>query len=187
MKSIYLSITLLLSTLFMPLMAQDKYATKTGHVWLYSKAGELIEGHNKTVASFIDIKTGDIAFRMLVKSFKFESALLEEHFNENYLESGKFPNAEFKGKITNLTTINFSKDGVYKAIVEGNVTIHGVAKHQVTEGTIEVKGQQLIAKAKFQVVPKDYGIDIPSIVRDKIADSIDINIDMMYDLLPAQK
>ena len=123
------------------------YATQTGRVYFQSKANETVEGTNKTAASFLDISTGDLAIRLLVKSFKFESALMEEHFNENYMESSQFPKSDFKGKITNLTDVNFQKDGVYKVVVAGNLTIHGVTKPQTTNGTLEVKGAQIIAKS----------------------------------------
>jgi len=163
---------------------QTKYLTLTGHVWFYSHTAiEDIEAHNNQVTSYITKETGEVAFQMLIKSFKFKKALMEEHFNENYMESTKFPKAEFKGKITNLTDIKFDKDGVYKAKVEGDLTIHGVIKKVSTEGTIEMKGGKLLVKAKFNVSPTEYGITIPDMVKEKIAKALDVNVDMTYELM----
>jgi polyisoprenoid-binding protein YceI len=161
--------------------AQDKFLAKTGHIWFFSSTPmENIEAHNNQVTSYVDAKTGEVAFQMLVKSFKFDRALMEEHFNENYMESVKFPKAEFKGKIVNLSDIKFDKPGVYKAVIEGDLTIHGTVKKVKHEGTFEVKGTQLLGKAKFQVVPQDYKIEIPSLVKDKFAESMDVNVDIVY-------
>jgi polyisoprenoid-binding protein YceI len=118
-----------------------------------------------------------------MKSFKFDRALMEEHFNENYAESDKFPKASFKGKITNLAAVDFKKSGTYNVDVEGDMTIHGVTKPQTAKGTIEVKGENLLAKAKFNISLKEYGIVIPDLVKDKILDSMEITVDMDYALM----
>lgn len=183
MKASHLLVTALLLTIALGANAQDKYLTKSGHVWFFSTSPmENIEAHNNQVTSYIDIKTGDVAFQMLVKSFKFDRALMEEHFNENYMESTKFPKSEFKGKIVNLSDIKFDKPGVYKATIEGDLTIHGVTQKVKHQGTIEIKGLQLLAKAKFQVVPQDYKIEIPDVVKEKFSKSMDVNVDLIYDL-----
>src|SRR5687768_4455396 len=106
--------------------AQDKYFTKTGKISFYSKAPmEDIEAKNKTVAAVMDIKTGALQFSVLMKSFEFEKALMQEHFNENYVESDKFPKADFKGSVVNNSSVNYSKDGTYNTMVKGKLTIHG--------------------------------------------------------------
>jgi hypothetical protein len=166
--------------------AQEKYLSKNGHVWFYGHTPmEDIEAHNNEVASMINAKSGDIMYQILVKSFKFKRALMEEHFNENYMESSKYPKSDFKGKITNLGDIDFSKNGVYKTTVEGNLTIHNKTNKVKQNGTIEVKDGKLIVKSKFNVTPQDYGIEIPSTVRDKIAKQMEVNVDMTY--APYQK
>lgn len=162
--------------------AQNKYIAKTGHVWFHSEAPlETIEAHNNQAASVIDIKAGTIAFEIIIKSFKFEKALMEEHFNENYMESGKFPKSVFTGKFVDFDVNNFSKDGSYKAKVEGDLTIHGVKKHIVSEGTVEVKKGVITAKSLFKVSPEEYGIQIPAMAKDKIAKTLDIHVDIKYD------
>jgi hypothetical protein len=163
----------------------QKYISKTGHIWIYSYTPmEEIEGHNRQVVSILDLTSGDLQYSLLVKSFEFKIALMQEHFNENYMESDKLPKSSFKGKINNLNKIDFKKDGVYPAEVTGDLTIHGVTKPISATGTIEVIGQSLNAKAKFTVSPKDYDIVIPSVVENKIAKTIDVNVDVSYTINP---
>lgn len=160
----------------------QKYISKTSHVWFFSHTPmEDIEAHNHQAVSILDPQTGDLQFSLLVKSFEFKVALMQEHFNENYMESNTFPKAGFKGKITNLDQIDFKKDGNYKVMVTGDLTIHGVAKGITTEGTIEVLNGKVSAKAKFAVAPSDYNIVIPSVVENKIAKQVDITIESKYD------
>ena len=162
--------------------SQVKYLSRAGHIWFYSKTPvETVEAHNNQVASFLDVSKGTIAFEVLNKSFKFERALMEEHFNENYMESEKFPKATFKGQITNLKDINFGKNGTYDATIEGDLTIHGVTKHITEKGTLEVVQGKVIAKSKFGVKPEDYKIEIPSVVKEKIANPLDVSIDITYE------
>lgn len=164
--------------------AQSKYLTKTGYVGFYSKTAlEEIKAENNQVASIMDTESGEIIITVLMKSFKFERALMEEHFNENYVESDKFPKSSFKGKITNLSAIDFKKEGTYKAEIEGEMTIHGVTKSVKTTGTVEVKGDQINAKSKFLLNPVDYNIEIPSVVREKISENLDISVNFDYTLM----
>jgi len=144
---------------------------------------EKIEAINSQVNSALDISTGDFVFKVLIKSFEFEKALMQEHFNENYMESGKYPNATFSGKISNIKDINFTRDGSYTATVDGNLTIHGITKKIVEKGTIEVKGGKIISKAMFNIKPKDYNISIPGAVVAKIAESIQVNVDATLEKL----
>jgi hypothetical protein len=176
---------LILSIGLFQIAGAQKYISKTGHIWIYSHTPmEEIEGHNHQVVSILDPATGDLQYSLLVKSFEFKVALMQEHFNENYMESDKIPKSSFKGKITNLNKIDLKKDGIYAAEVSGDLTIHGVTKPVTTAGTIEVKDQTITAKAKFNVSPKDYDIVIPSLVEDKIAKTIDVNVDVLYTINP---
>ena len=166
--------------------AQTKFLTKSGLINFYSHTPfEDIKADNNQVASILDIGSGEIIFEILMKSFKFDRALMEEHFNENYVESDKFPKAKFKGKITNLSSIDFSKDGTYNAEIEGNMTIHNTTKPVKISGTFEVKGDKLTGTSKFQLDPKEYNIEIPSVVKTKFADKFDITVNMVY--LPYKK
>jgi len=139
---------------------------------------ENIEAHNKQVNSAIDSKTGDFVVKVLIKSFEFEKALMQEHFNENYMESDKFPNATLSGKIKNIAAIDFTKDGSYTADVEGKLTIHGVTKDVTEKGTITVKGGKVNAVSTFNVTLADYGIEIPNTVVNNISKTIQIKVDL---------
>ena len=156
------------------------YMTRTGKIDFNAtskKSPEKIEGINNEVANIINAKTGDIVFQVLIKSFKFESELMQEHFNENYMESDKFPKSEFKGNISNINEVNFSKDGTYNVTVTGKLTIHGVPKDVSVPGTLTVKGKMVNAKAKFTIVLKDYKVEVPALVADKVNKEAIITLD----------
>ena len=104
----------------------------------------------------------------------FPKELQQEHFNENYIESDKYPKSNFTGSYTG--DVKPDKDGVYKVMVKGNLTIHGVTKPIETPATIEVKGGKLIGNCVFTLQPEDYNISIPSVVRDHIAKQVTITV-----------
>ena len=160
----------------------QKLITRSGKITFFSKAPvENIEAANNEVSSILDTQKGEFVFVALIKSFKFKKALMEEHFNENYMESNTFPKANFKGTITNLNKVNFTKDGSYPVVVKGDLTIHGVAKTVEVPGTLTVSQGKLSASSKFQVKVKDYNIKIPSTVINNIAETLDITVDCKYE------
>jgi len=162
----------------------QKYITKNGHIKFYSETPvEKIEAHNRAVNSALDIATGDFVFKVLIKSFEFEKALMQEHFNENYLESDKFPDATFTGKITNLSAIDFMKDGKYEAEVEGDLKIHGVTKKVKEKGIFEVAGEKISGKSVFMVRLADYKIKIPNTVINNISETIEVTVDVNLEQL----
>jgi polyisoprenoid-binding protein YceI len=159
-------------------VAQDRYFTKTGKIDFYSKAPmEDIDGKNKTVTAVIDTKTGAVQFAAQMKAFEFEKKLMQEHFNENYVESGKYPKSEFRGTITNNADINYTKDGTYPAKVKGKLTLHGVTKDVETTGTVKVSGGKLDASSTFNILLSDYNIKIPAVVKDKVSNNVKIVVD----------
>jgi len=179
-----LSTLILIFTLAIGTAQAQKFITKTGHVRFFSSTPmEDIEAHNRQVNSALDQQTGDFVFRLLMKSFQFEKALMQEHFNENYVESDKFPNATFTGKVTNIKDIDFAKNGVYNVMVEGDLTIKGVTKKVSEKGTFEVKDGKVIGKSTFNVLVEDYGIKIPGAVAKNIAKSIQIDVDVNLEKL----
>jgi polyisoprenoid-binding protein YceI len=105
---------------------------------------------------------------------------MQEHFNENYLESDKYPKSTFSGKITNNADIDYKKDGTYPVDVAGDLTIHNITRPVTTKGTIEVKDGIVSAKAQFIVKPADYQITIPAVVENKIAKEVGVTIDARY-------
>jgi len=160
-------------------MYAQKYMTRTGKVKFDATtptSPEKIAGVNNEVASILDATSGNLVFQIFVKSFKFEKELMEEHFNENYMESDKFPKSEFKGIISNNSAVNYSKDGSYPATATGKLTIHGVTKDVTITGTVVVKGNSVTLQANFTAKLADYGINVPSLVADKLAKEAKVNL-----------
>lgn len=156
----------------------QKYFTKTAHISFYSDTPlEKIEGHNKSSNCVMDLATGKLEFAALIKGFQFEKALLQEHFNENYMESNKFPKATFKGAILNYTKIDPAKSAKYPVKVSGDLTIHGVTKKVTTDAILNVVNGKIDADATFNVLVADYGITIPSLVKDQIAKTVKVKVD----------
>lgn len=177
MKSKYFITTLSLLLSFS--VFGQRYITKTGHIWFHSDAPlETIEAHNNQVNAAMDIKSGAIVFKVLMKSFVFEKALMQEHFNENYVESTKYPSATFQGKITNIDQINLTKPGTYDAEISGELTIHNVTNKITEKGTFEVTPELIHGKSKFSIHIADYNISIPEVVAGKIAEVVDIYVDI---------
>ena len=100
----------------------------------------------------VDTKTGNMQFAALMKGFAFERALMEEHFNENYVESDKFPKAEFKGELKNIDKIDFTKDGTYTAKVKGKLTMHGESNEVETDAKIIIQNGKIKATAELNVL-----------------------------------
>ena len=181
MKRTYLTLLFCFVLALSSAFAQDRYFTKTGQVQFFSATPmENIEANNTAASSVFDARTGKMEFAVLMKAFKFEKALMEEHFNENYVESGKFPKASFAGAITNLEAVDFKKNGTYKVNVKGNLTIHGVTKEVEAPGTITVENGKVKANSVFNVTPEDYKIEIPKLVREKIAKQVKVTVNMDY-------
>ncbi len=169
---------LFLAILSIPVFGQ-KHFTKSGEISFYSDAPmEKIEAHNKRVTAVLDAETGAIEFALLVKSFQFEKALMQEHFNENYMESDKYPKALFKGSITNLSEVKLEEPGTYQANITGDLTIHGVTKPLETEATFTVGEDGIDGVSKFTVSCADYEIKIPKVVIDNIAKEIEVSVNV---------
>jgi polyisoprenoid-binding protein YceI len=173
-----------LALMFVGSAQGQRFLTKTGYIHFFSDAPlEKIQATNRQVNAAVDAGTGDIAFRVLMKSFQFEKALMQEHFNENYVESDKYPNSTFIGKVTNIRDVNFSKAGNYSVNVEGKLTIHGITKDIKETGTFEVKDGKVQAGCKFTIHIGDYKISIPGIVAGHIAETVEITVDLALDKL----
>ena len=157
------------------------YYTKNGNASFFSKTMlQDIKADNNQMISVLNIQTGEIQFSLLNNAFRFPKAKMEEDFNENYIESAKYPRSTFKGNITNLSEINFAKDGTYPVKVKGDLMIHGVEKSIATAGTITVTNGNISAASSFNILVKDYKINIPTIVNNKVAENIKIDITCNY-------
>jgi len=179
-----IAVVLLLSTLAITGVQAQKYITKNGHIRFFSSTRvEDIEAHNRQVNSALDQQSGEFVFRVLIKSFQFEKALMQEHFNENYMESDKFPNATFSGTVTNIKDVDFAKNGSYPVTVEGDLTIRGITKKISESGVLEVKDGKVSGKSTFNVLLADYGIKVPAAVANNIARSIQIDVDVLLSKL----
>ena len=163
---------------------QEKYFTKTGNVVFYSKAPlEDIDAKNKNAVSVFDKSTGQVEVSMLMKAFEFKKALMQEHFNENYIESDKFPKSVFRGLIGDLSKVDFSKNGKYLASVSGKLSMHGETKDVAAPVTFTVNNGMINAVSEFKIVLEDYKISIPSIVKDKIGKEVRVVIEINYEPL----
>jgi polyisoprenoid-binding protein YceI len=159
----------------------QKYITRNGLISIYSETPvETIKADNNQVAGALDTSTGEIVFEVLNRSFHFDRALMERDFNENYIESEKYPRSTFKGKIVNLSDVDFTKNGTYKVNVKGDLTIHGKTREISEPGTIAVSNGNIEADSKFHLVPEDYDIKIPGVARNKIDKSMMVTVSMKY-------
>jgi polyisoprenoid-binding protein YceI len=158
--------------------AQNRFYTKNAKINFYSETSlEDIEAKNKSAVTVLDTKNGSLQFSLLIKGFEFKNDEMQEHFNEDYMESDKFPKAEFKGQVVNNAAVNYTKAGTYNVQVKGLLTIHGVTKEIQTNGTIKVDNDGLKSNSSFNIAIADYGIKIPRLVRDKIAKTVKITVD----------
>jgi hypothetical protein len=182
-KHFMLPIAVLMATGFSS-KADNKYFTRNGNITFDASSPlEKIEAVNEKGASVFDVASGQIEFSVLMKAFYFEKALMQEHFNENYVESDKYPKAIFKGTLANPASINVTKDGAYQSKVKGQLTLHGVTKDVESLADFIVKGGVVTAAADFTIEPANYKIEIPSLVKEKIAKTIHIKVHVNYELL----
>lgn len=176
-KSLSVLAVLILLSAAVPAAAQ-KFFTRDAKVQFYSDAKmEKIEAVNKSGTAVVDIGTGRMEWKVLIKNFLFEKALMQEHFNENYMESSKYPTATFKGQITNPGEVHFGVDGSYTAKVSGKLNIHNVERDVNIEGTITVSGGAFKIHTDFFVNCADYNIKIEAQKISNIAKDIKVTVD----------
>lgn len=162
------------------------YTAKSGatNITFFSTSPlEDITATNKGGVIVYKTTTNEIQIKVAIMNFKFKNALMEEHFNENYMETEKFPNSTFKGKINEA--IDLTKDGETKVTVTGKMEIHGVTKDETYNGTITKKGNDIIIKTKFKIKLVDYNIKVPSLYVKNIAEIVDVDVESTLE--PYQK
>lgn len=155
----------------------QKYYTKTGTIDFEASvpAFEPVKASHKTVTALLDTNSGEIAILALIKGFRFRNALMEEHFNENYIESDTYPKAVFKGIIEDFSKENLKDE--MSLTVKGTLTLHGNSKEVEAVITTKKVDNAFVLQTTFSVAPGDFDIEIPSIVSEKISDRILITAD----------
>jgi len=180
------SAALLFAVAFTSPVQAQKLFTRNGVVSFDATASnspENIKAVTKSGTCIWDKSSGVVEMAVLVKGFLFERSLMQEHFNENYLESSKYPKATFSGKLDNNSAVDVGKDGTYKVNANGTFTMHGVSKTIAVPITFTVKGGKVSAAVNFSVLLSDYNIGIPSLVADKLSKKADISIATNLELM----
>lgn len=163
------------------LMAQPgkegRYFTRGAQISFTSNSPlEKIEASTNSGNCVLDLGTGKLEAAVLINSFNFKKALMQEHFNENYMESAKFPKAVFKGILSSPRELNLGKEGTYKTMLKGEMTIHGVSRALETEVVFRVGDGKIFAETEFDVTVADYNISIPALMRDNIAKVVRLKV-----------
>jgi hypothetical protein len=178
-----LLLTLTIAFVNISLYSQDKWFTNTGIIGFSSETEVIvIAGKNEKVVSFLVPASGEMAFALRMTDFTFELPLAREHFNENYVESHKFPTAQFKGQISEAEKVNYTIPGNYAVTVSGELTLHGVSRKISEKGLITVAADGNISGvAVITIRPEDYKIKVPRLVRDKVAEEVKVTIQVKYE------
>lgn len=156
----------------------QKFSVDQSKVSFFSDAAlEDIYAENTKTASLYNLATREIVFSIPIRDFRFDKGLMQEHFNEKYLESEKFPKAIFQGKIENFDA---AKAGIQHVVAQGKLTIHGVTREIEVPGTIEKAGERISVKAKFVVKLEDYDVDRPQLLWQKIAEEVEVTVELQY-------
>ncbi len=160
--------------------SQGIYKATSGEISFFSEAPmENIEAKNTQVKAIMNTDKSELAFIVPVIGFKFEKPLMEEHFNENYMESGKYKTAQFSGSYKG--DVDFKTNGEYPVTGKGKLTIHGVEQEREFNGTMKVDGGKVILTCKFQVQLKDHKIKIPKVVVKNIAEEVEVSVNVTFE------
>ncbi len=151
------------------------YSLSSGNTLFFSSTIlEDIKANSEELEGLMDLESKEFYFEVRIKSFNFEKALMQEHFNENYMESDKYPTGNYTGKF--IGDLDFSKDGVYRSKLTGILNIHGVKLDRELDLLVEVKEGVISLQSDFRIVLKDHKIKIPKIVFKNIAEVIDVKV-----------
>ncbi len=164
--------------------SQERFFTKKARVSFISKAPlENIEAVNQVAVSVLDKSSGQLDFSVLIKGFEFAKALMQEHFNEDYMESDKYPKAIFRGRIEDISVIDFKKDGKYQVAVSGKLMLHGETRDIHIPAELVIDKGIISCTSEFSITLEDYHIMIPGIVKDNIAKTVKVAISTKYEPL----
>lgn len=156
----------------------QKFTADRGYVKFYSHAAiEDITATNEKVTSLFDSGTGSIAFVVPINQFVFAKSLMQEHFNEKYMESERYPKSTFQGRIVGY---NSEGTGEQPVTAQGKLTIHGVTREVTIPGQITRTDKGVNMTAKFMVELKDYKVEIPRLMWQNIAERVEVTLDLSF-------
>ncbi|MEQ1586096.1 MAG: YceI family protein [Cyclobacteriaceae bacterium] len=162
---------------YLPAISQ-KYSLEKSLVSFFSEAAiENIKAQNAKTSSLLNATTGEVVFSIPIKDFKFDKSLMQDHFNEKYMESDKYPKAIFQGKFLNL---KLDETGEQRVTALGKLTMHGVTREIEVTGTVQIKSNQILARADFSIRLKDFKIKIPQLLWNNIAEEVKITTEFTY-------
>lgn len=155
--------------------AQEKMITKNGKITFEASvpAFEEVKAKNEGVTCVLNPKTGEIASLALIKGFRFKVALMEEHFNENYIESDKYPKSTFKGNIQNFDPAVLTATAKDYTI-KGKLELHGKTKDITANAKIRKTDTGIEIISSFNVNADDFAIEIPSVVKSKVSNKVSV-------------
>lgn len=156
----------------------QKYSLEKANVSFFSDAAiEDIKAENKKASSIFNSESGEIVYSITINGFQFAKSLMQEHFNEKYMESDKYPKSTFQGKISGF---DGKGQGIQQVTAAGKLTIHGVTRDVEIPGTIEKQDNKLVMRSKFMVKLADYKITIPQLLWQNIAEQVEVTVDFSY-------
>jgi polyisoprenoid-binding protein YceI len=157
---------------------ETRYVTRAGTISFFSESPmEDIEAQSQQTSALLDLQTNQLAFSLPIRSFQFKRSLMQEHFNENYMESERYPKATFVGRLLKVNPVALRASSAAQSVTaEGELTIHGVTRPVRVPGTLQLQNGHLLVEATFMVAPADYQIKIPALVRDHIAKSVQVRV-----------
>jgi len=159
--------------------AQENYITREGFIKFYSHTPvEDITADNHAVGCILNTGTGEVVITLRMTDFEFDKQLMQRHFNDKFVESDKYPKATFRGFVSDNDKVNYKTPGIYRVSVEGDMTIHGVTRSIKHPGTIRVGNDRIIAESEFYLDPRNYDISIPKLLRNKIAEEMQITVEL---------
>jgi polyisoprenoid-binding protein YceI len=163
----------------------QKYITRDAYIYFNPNKDQNhkdYEAATKEGTAVLQADKSEVALLVPMKTFHFNNALLEEHFNENYLNTDKYPNATYKGKLVGFTPDMLTKDGVYNISSEGQVTLHGVTQTFKSPVKLTVSGKTATFYCEFKIKAEDFKIDIPGIVQDKLSKETPLKATIKFQL-----
>lgn len=175
------TVLLILICFLSNILSAQPLVTRSGYAAFFSETPlEDIKAENRQVHAVIDPGRKTLAFALLLKGFLFDKELMQQHFNENYVESDKYPKSTFTGSYTG--DLDITRNGSYNVQVTGNLVLHGVTKTITVPATLQVQDKKIFGQSRFHLKPADFNIKIPALVRDKVARQIEVSIKTEFNL-----